>query len=312
MADAVLALLLLLSATAAVRLTLRARRYWRAERAGQVYELSVDRRGTALRVGAAALATLVAATLAVPFLRTSPFSPYSPSSVHAGATITPTASAGHAGPPARTLPPIPATPYAPPSPTRTPASTPPRTIGHPSGGTLQLLGDGTRVWLPPFYDSPGVAGIAFPVVLAHVDGAQGDPALYAGFTAAVRSHLADPFVLVMPAGCARDPGAVLAEAARRYRLLTPVSAHGVLGVGGQAACAVREALAAPGRYGAGVGISGTYPPLAPATLPRHPRCCSRWPTGRAGRVPRPSNCARRFARTATTYGCSTAWGSGSR
>jgi len=151
-----------------------------------------------------------------------------------------------------------------------PPSPPVRTLGHPSGGTLQLLGDGTRVWLPPRYDAPRAAGIAYPVVVAHTDapGQDGDLDLYEGFAKAAGRGRADTFLLVMPAACDRDSGDVLAEVAHRYRTLTARTAQAVIGIGTQAPCAVREALAHPGRYRAGVGVSGTYPPLSPTAGPR--------------------------------------------
>ena len=73
---------------------------------------------------------------------------------------------------------------------------------------------------------------------------------------------------MLPTGCAGDSAAV-AEVARRYRVLAAPTATGVIGIGAEAPCAVREALATTGRYGAAAGISGLYPPLAPSPLP-HP------------------------------------------
>jgi hypothetical protein len=256
-ADTVLAVLLLVATGAAVLLTRRAVRYWRHERAGQPYELPVDRRGTALRAAAAGATALVAATLAVTLLDRSPAPPHSHRAVAAAShpTRTPPTSS-----PART--PVPAPP---PPPSRTPEPAPPppvvRTLGHPAGGTLQALADGTQVWLPPFYDSRRAAGIAYPVVLARVPAA-GEPELYEGFAQQLRRRVADAFILVTPHDCGRDVGTVLAQVARAYRTLTTRTAQAALGIGPEAPCAVREALAHPSRYSAAVGISGTYPPLA--------------------------------------------------
>lgn len=249
-----LTLLFLLAAVAATALlTLRAVRHWHAERLGLAYELPVDQRGTALRAAAAGAAALVAVGLTVPLLTASggaPASTASPAPVAFSPTAVPVPS-----PPPRTPAPAPPPPEV-------------RTLSHPAGGTLQMLRDGTRVWLPPRYDGQRAAGIAFPVVLVHGDGsADGD--LFAGFAKAVRQGRADPFLLVMPDSCDRDSATVLSEVARRYRSLTAVSARGVLGIGPQAPCAVREALANPDRYRAGAGVSGTYPPFAPTTGP-HP------------------------------------------
>lgn len=262
--DAILTVLLLLAAATTASLGRRTLRHWRWERAGRAYELPVDHRGIALRAGAAGAAALVAATLAVPLLRTSPTVTAAATPAAAAPTVTthPTASPSAAAPLA-----------APPDEMHTPGLVPPsppvQTLSHPSGGTLQLLGDGTRVWLPPRYDSPRAAGIAYPVVVAHTDapGPDGDLDLYDGFAKAADRGRADTFLLVMPAACDRDSGALLTEIAHRYRTLTARTAQAVLGIGTQAPCAVQEALANPGRYRAGVGISGTYPPLAPAAGP---------------------------------------------
>jgi hypothetical protein len=243
-ADAVLVLLLLLAVGATATLALRAARHWHREQAGLAYELPVDRRGTLLRAGASAAAALLATGLAVPLLHTS------------------------AAPPARSVAAQVPRP-APSPPARTPEPAPPpaevRTLGHPAGGILQVLGDGTRVWLPPRYDSPRAARVAYPVVLAHT--AVNDPDLYAAFARQAARGRADYFLLVTPPSCGPDPSAVLAEVSRRYRTLAVRSARAVIGIGPQAPCAVRDALAHPTRYRAGVGISGTYPPLAPPAGP---------------------------------------------
>ncbi|HEY5835377.1 hypothetical protein [Streptomyces sp.] len=248
----VLTVLLFLATGAAVLLGHQAMRYWRQEEAGRPYELPVDQRGIALRTGAAGATALVAITLAVTLPDARPTTPASPTV----ATVSR---------PTRT--PESLLPTPPPPPSRTPEPAPPpagvQTIGHPAGGTLQALPDGTRVWLPPRYDSARAAGLAYPVVLARVPAA-GDPDLYDGFALQVRRRLADSFILALPRDCGHDSGAVLAEVARRYRVLTARTAQAVLGIGPEAPCAVREALAHPSRYTAAVGVSGTYPALAPA------------------------------------------------
>ncbi|CAG6398537.1 hypothetical protein NMG29_06145 [Streptomyces cocklensis] len=257
MADVVRSVTVVLAAASAVLLGHRALRHWWAERAGRAYELPVDRTGTALRAGAAGAAALLAAALAVPL-------------VLGGA-------GGQDGTGTGTAAPAPVVVPSPPARTPEPAPPPPevRTLGHPAGGTLDQLQDGTRVWLPPQYTSPKAAGIGFPVVVAHVP-ATADPDLYGGFALATKRGLSDSFVLVLPTGCAHDSAhdsardaAAVAEAERRYRVLTTRTATGVIGVGADAPCAVREALATTGRYAAAAGISGLYPPLAPSPLP-HP------------------------------------------
>jgi hypothetical protein len=257
--DAVLTVLLLLAVGATVALALRAVRHWYGERAGQPYELPVDRRGTVQRAAASGVAAVLAATLAVPLIagHGSADGPAAGTRVVAAATGTRGVDAEAPEPP------------APSPPARTPEPAPPapevRTVGHPAGGTLQALRDGTRVWLPPKYDSANAARIAYPVVLVHATGSGSD--LYAAFARQAHLGLADPFLLVTPPTCGPDPAAVLAEVSRRYRALTVRTARAVIGIGAQAPCAVREALAHPARYQAGAGISGTYPPLAPPAGP---------------------------------------------
>lgn len=258
MADAALTVPLLVAATAAAATTVvlahRTFRYWRGQLAGRPYELPVDRRGTALRAAAATVTAAVAASLAVGVLHDAP-------APRTTAATGPVVTSALQPPP-------------PPPPPRTPEPAPPppevRTLGHPSGGTLQILRDGTRVWLPPHYDSASAARVAYPVVVAHAGGTP-DPDLFKGFALGARQHKADLFVLVMPPTCAPEPGAqgpspdtVLAEVASRYRTLTSVKARGVLGVGPQASCAVQEALTSAGRYGAAAGVSGSYPAPPPA------------------------------------------------
>lgn len=251
MADAVLTALLLLAVGVALVLALRAVRHWHRERLGLAYELPVDRRGTLLRAAASGAVALLAALLAVPVL-------------HGPAARAPAAAPARRV--AATLPRL-----LPPPPPRTPEPAPPpprvRILGHPARGVLQALPDGTRVWLPPRYGSARAAGLAYPVVLVY--SAPGDPDLYPAFARRADLGLADSFLLVSPPACGPDPSAVLAEVARRYRVLAARSARAVVGIGPQAPCAVHEALAHPDRYRAGVGVSGRYPPLARPTAP-HP------------------------------------------
>lgn len=286
MADTVLTVLLLAAAGATLRLTAGAVRHWRGQRAGRPYELPVDHRGTALRAAGAAAAAVTASALGAALLT----------------------SGGPAHPPAvRAAAPVRPSPSVPPPPPRTPMPAPPapevRTLGHPSGGTLQVLRDGTRVWLPPRYDSPRAADLAYPVVVAYgaadpspgtsggrPSGSSADPSahpspnvsadpyadMYAGFVQAADRHKADLFVLVTPPACppAGSGAAVPAEVGAHYRVLGEQSARGVLGAGPGAACALRDVLGgAPGRYGAAAGVSGTYPrpsALAPAAGPHPP------------------------------------------
>lgn len=258
MADTILTALLLATAAATALLAHRALRHWRTERAGRVYELPVDRRGTAARAGAAGAAAVVAAALGVSLLHGGGGSGGGRGSADA-AGLVPAAAA-----------PV-ATPSVPPPPPRTPEPAPPapevHTIGHPAGGTLQQLSDGTRVWLPPLYDSRRAATLAYPVVVARVSGDA--KAVFEGFARAAQKKRADLFVVAVPADCTRDDGVVLAEVARRYRTLTGPAASGLLGVGGQAPCAVREALTSDGRFGAAAGASGTYRGIT-ATPGAHP------------------------------------------
>ncbi len=251
MADAVLTVLLLLAVGASLAAGLRAVRHWYGQRAGLAYELPVDRRGTAVRAGVSGAAALLAAALAVPLLDGAP----------GGGASPPPAPRPGASPPRsrrpRRRPPAPRSPRR-----RPPRSAPSAT---PSGGTLQVLRDGTRVWLPPRYDSARAARLAYPVVLVHATGAGTD--LYAAFARQAHLGFADPFLLVSPPVCGADPARVLAEVSRRYRALTARGARAVVGIGGQAPCAVREALAHPDRYRAGAGVSGSYPPLAPPAGP---------------------------------------------
>lgn len=248
--------LLVLAVAAALVLGRRAVRYWRNERAGRPYELAEDRAGTMVRAAAAGGAVLVAAALA--------------GTLASGAGTTGDDGGAKAGPAAAPASPAvtrTGTPVPPPPPPRTPEPAPPpprvRTLGHPAGGTMDLLPDGTRVWLPPWYDSPRAAGVAYPVVLARVT-APGDGDLYAGLALGVDRRVADSFIVVAPRDCARPAGPVLTEVARRYRTLIAPTARAALGIGPGAACAVRDALADPAGWAAAVGVAGTYPSAAPA------------------------------------------------
>jgi hypothetical protein len=241
-ADAVLTVLLLLAVGATALLALRALRHWHRERTGRAYELPVDRRGALLRAGSSGLAALVAVALAALLAvgpnggtpRTRPVAEHAPAALPS--------------PPARTPQPAPPAPAV-------------RTLGHPAGGTLQLLRDGTRVWLPPHYSSPLGAGLAYPLVLVHA--AADDPDLYPAFAGQAARGRADSFLLVTVPTCGTDPAAVLTEVAARYRVLPARTAHGLLGIAGQAPCAVREALAGATRFAAAAGVAGRYPDLAP-------------------------------------------------
>ncbi len=285
-ADAVLVLLLLPALGAAVLLAVRALRYWYGQRAGRVYELPVDHRGTLLRAGASGVTALLAATLAVPLLHDAGAVPGRTRAV-AARISRPTAV-----PPTRVR-----------TPAGTPAPAPPpelRLLGHPAGGTLEELRDGTRVWLPHRYTTPAAAGVAYPVVIVHASSLSspssarsssarsspsavpsGSPSpgsssgssaarsgssaaadLYSAFAAQTDRGRANSFLLVTPPSCTTDSAAVLTEVAARYRTLTARTAHGVIGFGTQAPCAVREALSHPDRYAAAVGISGDYPAIA--------------------------------------------------
>ncbi|MCZ4125090.1 hypothetical protein [Streptomyces sp. H39-S7] len=242
MADAVLfTLLFLITAAAAVALVRCALRHWWSERCGRVYELSQDRLGTTLRVAAAGAAVLAAVALGVPLLSRD----------------------GDGGGNGATVPAVAAElrPSAPPrAPARAPAppaswSAAPRTISRPSGGVLQELADGTRVWTPAQYSYPRSAKVSFPVVVAQVGA--GDQQIYAGFAAQVQRGQADPFLVVLPRDCAAA-GPDLRAVAHHYRTLTSRSGRAILGVGDRAACAVREAFAHPDRYRAVAGVSGMY------------------------------------------------------
>lgn len=256
MADVVWSVLVVLAGAAAVLLGHRALRHWWAERAGRAYELPVDRGGTALRAAAAGAAALLAGVLALPLLGGGSGGNGADAG---GGTARVSADGGKAS----------AAP-APAAPPRTPQPAPPppalRTLGHPAGGTLDELADGTRVWLPPWYDSPRGVRVAFPVAVAHLP-AEREADLFDGFALAAQRGLSDPFVLVLPPDCSRA-GAALADAARHFRLLAARSGTGVIGVGAAAPCAVNAALATTGRYGAAAGVSGLYPPRAASSSSR--------------------------------------------
>lgn len=141
----VLYALLTVAGAAAVALARSALRHWWEQRAGRVYELPVERAGTVLRGAGSALAAAVAITLGVCL----PPGPGSPS-------LSPHRQVTAAGPPSSPRPrPVPSDPAD-------AGLVPPRTLGHPAGGTLHELSDGTRVWLPPQYDYPDSAGLYFP------------------------------------------------------------------------------------------------------------------------------------------------------
>nr|BAW27667.1 hypothetical protein [Streptomyces sp. SoC090715LN-17] len=239
----VLYALLTAAGAVAVLLARSALRHWWEQRAGRVYELPVKRVGTLLRGAGSALAACVVILLAdhlPPGTGAPPSSP--PHSVTAAGS-----------PPPRTSspPPVPSDPAD-------AGLVPPRTLGHPAGGTLQQLSDGTRVWLPPQYDYPDSAGVYFPLVVAHIDPA--DPDLFAGFAAQSLRGVADPFVVVLPARCDPDagPAPVPAAVSRLYRVLPGRPARALLGVDEDAACVVRQQLADPRGFVSAIGVSGGY------------------------------------------------------
>ncbi|MDX2703941.1 hypothetical protein PV350_13870 [Streptomyces sp. PA03-6a] len=248
----VLYALLTAAGAVAVALARSALRHWWEQRAGRAYELPVERTGTVLRgAGSALAAAVVAVTLAV----------WSPSA-----------------PPPR---PVPSDPVD-------AGLEPPRTLGHPAGGTLQELSDGTRVWLPPQYDYPDSVGVYFPLVVAHIDPA--DPDLFAGFAAQSLRGIADPFVVVLPAHCDTGPGArpaaVPVAVARLYRVLPGRPARALLGADGDAACVVRQQLTDPEGYTAAIGVSGGYDGIDRSGPPPYYSSTDRGYPG--GDMPRPA------------------------
>jgi hypothetical protein len=239
-----------LGAVATAALARSALRHWWAERAGRPYELPVAYAGTVVRAAGAAVA---AAVVAVAICWGSGLGG-GPGGAH------PAHIAAEPAPARAPAPPVRPRRNPAPAPARDPG--PPRTVAHPAGGTLQRYADGTRVWLPPQYGYPSAAGLDFPYVVAYMAQDDDAPALLGAFDTHVRSGLADPFVVVLPARC----GAEVPEAVTdRYRLAPVRSARALLGLGDQAPCAVREALAHPEHYQAAAGISGTYDDMA---LPR--------------------------------------------
>ncbi|MEU6173887.1 hypothetical protein ABZ832_18440 [Streptantibioticus parmotrematis] len=213
---------------------------WTLERAGRAYELPENYRPAVLRAGAALAVLTCGIVAAVSLPDGEP------------AARAPLAAPALPAPPVRKAP----VPHAAPQNAVEPA---PVTIARPAGGTLQRFADGTRVWLPPQYAYGGRASQAFPMVVAYLPATAPDrEPLYPAFVRHVRQGLADPFVIVLPRDCSVDPGKALATAARHYRTVGGRGARAVVGVGALAACAVRAALANPGRFGAAVGVSGTY------------------------------------------------------
>lgn len=247
-----LALLALAAAVTMAALARSALRHWWAQRAGRPYELPVAYAGTVLRASGAALA---GAVLAVALWTTASGGSWEAAG---GAGAQP----AHSSPPraAERAPSHPSHHPHPVGPPADPAARPPRTIAHPADGTLQRYADGTRVWLPPQYRYPGAADLDFPVVVAYAAPTQDPADLIDAFAAHTRRGLADPFVIVLPVHCGTPvPAAVTA----RYRVAPARSARGLLGLGADAPCAVREALAHPDRYGATAAVSGTYDRLTP-------------------------------------------------
>ncbi|MFJ4849194.1 MULTISPECIES: hypothetical protein [unclassified Streptomyces] len=238
-----------LAGAAALLLARSALRHWWEQRAGRVYELPVAYGGAVLRAVGAVLAVGAA-------VLTASFPPLAGLTGHGGARDTVVAAAP--APPA----PADARPGRPPEPEEDDA--PPRTLGHPSGGTLEELEDGTRVWLPPQYDFPNSAGLYFPLVVAHLDPA--DPDLFAGFAAQSLRGLADPVVVVLPARCGGGAVELPDAVGRLYRVLPGRTARAVLGVGQDASCVVRRQLERPSRYAAAIGVSGAYEPDGPQDM----------------------------------------------
>ncbi|MFF3562021.1 hypothetical protein ACFYXS_18430 [Streptomyces sp. NPDC002574] len=241
-----------LAGAAALLLARSALRHWWEQRAGRVYELPVAYGGAALRAGGAVLA-LGAAFLTAAFPPLAGLAPDGARDVVVAAAPAPPA-------------PEDVRPGQPPEPEEDDA--PPRTLGHPSGGTLEELEDGTRVWLPPQYDFPNSAGLYFPLVVAHLDPA--DPDLFAGFAAQSLRGLADPVVVVLPARCGGGAVELPDAVGRLYRVLPGRTARAVLGVGQDAACVVRGQLGHPSRYAAAIGVSGAYEPDGPQDLESGP------------------------------------------
>lgn len=268
----VLYALLTVAGAVAVALARSALRHWWEQRAGRAYELPVEHAGTVLRGAGSALAAAVAITVAVCL------PPGAGDRSHSPPRLV-TAAAPPSARPSSVPPRVPSDPVD-------AGLEPPRTLGHPAGGTLQELSDGTRVWLPPQYDYPRSADLYFPLVVAHIDPA--DPDLFAGFAAQVLRGGADPFVVVLPARCDSGPGsgpaALPAEVSRLYRVLPGRPARALLGVDGAAACVVRQQLADPDRYATAIGVSGGYGPFERPEPPRY-SSADRY----AGRgVPRPA------------------------
>jgi hypothetical protein len=232
---------------------------WTAERAGRAYELPEDYRAAVLRATACAivLCTGIVLAVALPGGRSG-----SGTASEAKAEGASAAGRGTVAPrPVSTggFVPVPAhRPEQPAAPARTPAGGL-RTLGQPAGGLLEQLPDGTRVWLPPQYAYPRARSLAFPLVVAYLPLVAADrQPLYPAFGDAVAAGRADPFVVVQPSGCAANPRAAVAQAARRYRILPGRRAAGVLGAGALAPCAVRAALAHPDAFAAAAGVSGAY------------------------------------------------------
>lgn len=265
-------LIALIAFAVAVVLVRSALRSWWEQSAGLAYELPAAYGGTASKAAWAALSSAVALTAAITAGVTAgsagddppvhiaaassvPPAPAPPASVEAEASHKPrarrSAPAHRHAAPHRSTGPSGRKPARP-----TPPDGPARTIGHPEGGTLQVLADGTRVWLPPQYAYPQAADLVFPVVVVYARAADRDPDMFRGFLQQTQRRLADPFVVVLPARCGAAPTPSLL--ARHYRLASGRSGHAVLGVADQADCAVREAFAHPARYGAAVGVSGMY------------------------------------------------------
>ncbi len=246
---------LAVAAAGAVPLARGAARQWRGQLAGRPYELPENYRPALLRAAASAAVLTAGIALAISLPGDGGTAP--------ATTATAAARAAHAPPPAarpsalaHTSPPH-RRPAPPPPPTAAPPV--PRTLAGPAGGTLQAFADGTRVWLPPQYAYASAAHRTFPLVVAYLPAAAPeDEPLFPAFARRVAAGKADPFVVVLPAGCDADPVRAADLAAGVYRTVPGTSARAVMGVGARAACALRTALTRPGDFGAYVGVAGTY------------------------------------------------------
>ncbi|MDI5962944.1 hypothetical protein [Streptantibioticus silvisoli] len=262
---------LAVSSAVAVPLARGATARWRGQRAGRAYELPEDYRPALLRAAASAAVLVTGLVLTVTL---SSEMGHSPSVIVAKGAPAPPPGRPRSDSRPRPRPDNRPHPRPRPHPSATPGG-PPRTVAEPAGGTLQRFADGTRVWLPPQYTYPSAIHRTFPLVVAYLpDVAPNSEQLFPAFARHVAAGRSDPFVVVLPRDCAADPSDAAALAARYYRTVPGPAARGVLGVGALAPCAIRAALAHPERFGAYVGVAGTYdggavpvPSAAPEPFP---------------------------------------------